>query len=87
MMPSSKATRAKLMLGINPNTTENLRPNEAASYLRTSPRTLSRWRQMRIGPPWVRAGRAVLYRRKDLDEWLAQNRVEPVAAAVREGRQ
>ena len=74
------------MLGINPKTTENLRPNEAASYLRTSPRTLSRWRQMRIGPAWVRAGRAVLYRRKDLDEWLVQNRVEPVAESERRPR-
>lgn len=74
------------MLGNHPMTRENLRPDEAASYLRTSDRTLSRWRQMRIGPPWVRAGRAVLYRRKDLDEWLAQNRVEPVANRGRHAR-
>lgn len=86
MISISKANGTTLMLGINSTTKENLRPDEAASYLRTSERTLARWRQMRVGPPWVRAGRAVLYRRRDLDDWLTQNTVQPVAAAVASGR-
>jgi excisionase family DNA binding protein len=74
------------MLNTNQPMAENLRPDEAASYLRTSERTLARWRKQRIGPRWVRAGRSVLYRRQDLDGWLAQNTVQPVAATAGVGR-
>ena len=28
-------------------------------------------------PPWVKCGRSVRYLISDLDEWLAENRVEP----------
>jgi hypothetical protein len=33
-------------------------------------RTLERWRQTGDGPRFVRVGRAVRYRRSDLDAWL-----------------
>ena len=32
--------------------------------------TLSRWETRRIGPPCVRVGRRVLYRRGAVQEWL-----------------
>jgi excisionase family DNA binding protein len=52
-----------------------LTQDEAASYLRVSPRTLQRWRtEVGIGPPWHRAGRRVLYKQRDLDAWLEQQK-------------
>ncbi|MDO5758367.1 MAG: transcriptional regulator [Rhodobacterales bacterium] len=33
--------------------------------------TLGRWEARRFGPPCVRAGRMVLYRRKAVQDWLA----------------
>lgn len=60
-------------------THENLTTAEAAKYLRHSERSLIRWRNARRGPPWVRAGGRILYRREDLDAWLTRQTVEPVA--------
>jgi excisionase family DNA binding protein len=47
-----------------------LTEREASEYLRVAPRTLQRWRQLGRGPRFVRAGRRVLYRKHDLDDWL-----------------
>ena len=53
-----------------------LTTSEAAAYLRLAPKTLERFRIDAGGPPYLKAGpgkRAkVLYRRSDLDAWLAQ---------------
>jgi excisionase family DNA binding protein len=54
-------------------TTDPGRPlteREASEYLSVAPRTLQRWRQLGRGPKYVRAGRRVLYRKRDLDDWL-----------------
>jgi hypothetical protein len=37
--------------------------------------TLRNWRAMRIGPTFVKIGKAVLYPVKELDEWDERNRV------------
>lgn len=58
---------------------ENLTTHEAAQYLRTSARTLIRWRAERIGPKFTRAGGKVLYRQRDLAAYLDGHTVEPVA--------
>jgi predicted DNA-binding transcriptional regulator AlpA len=34
------------------------------------------------GPPWCRAGRVVIYRRSDVDEWLAATRRESTSQKV-----
>jgi excisionase family DNA binding protein len=47
------------------------RPREAADYLRSSESTLAKKRLTGEGPPFVRIGRAVRYRRSDLDAWMA----------------
>lgn len=60
----------------------NLTTAEAADYLRQSPRTLIRWRGLRVGPPWTKAGQRVLYRRADLDAWLDRQRREPAREAA-----
>jgi excisionase family DNA binding protein len=47
---------------------------EAAALLRLSKRTLEKYRMTGIGgPPFVRIGGRVLYRRADLENWLAAN--------------
>ena len=33
-------------------------------------RTLDRWHRLRIGPPRVRAGKKILYRKSAVAEWL-----------------
>lgn len=38
-----------------------------------SERTLANWRAKRIGPPFVRAGRTILYRRASFEAWLISN--------------
>ncbi|MFB9262829.1 helix-turn-helix transcriptional regulator [Bradyrhizobium erythrophlei] len=47
-----------------------LMQREAAALLRLSERTLERWRVSGDGPPFVKAGRRVLYRPADLDTWI-----------------
>ncbi len=48
-----------------------LTQQEAAAYLRLSPRTLERHRVEGTGSRFVKLGRRVLYRRSDLDDWAA----------------
>jgi len=48
---------------------------EAASYLRTKPRTLKLWRHTRGLPHSRISNKVVLYTRSDLDGWLARRRV------------
>lgn len=47
---------------------------DAAAYLGLSPQTLRCWRSERQGPAFHKAGRSVIYRQKDLDDWLAKGR-------------
>ncbi len=42
---------------------------QAADLLSLSVRTLQAWRTRQFGPPYVRAGRAIRYRRHDLFAW------------------
>ena len=49
----------------------------AADLLGLSSRTLQAWRSKNEGPPYVRVGRAVRYRRQDLLDWVGQNTVAP----------
>jgi DNA-binding transcriptional MerR regulator len=48
-------------------TTETL-----AEQISISPRTLERWRLTGCGPPFMKAGRRVLYSSQNVEEWLAQ---------------
>ena len=41
-----------------------------ASELGRDTRTLQRWRAQRVGPPYIRMGRQVLYRRDAVRGWL-----------------
>jgi hypothetical protein len=50
--------------------------NEAALcvHLDVSPRTVARWRQLGIGPDWVRVGGQIRYPPGDLALWVAKHR-------------
>ena len=52
------------------NTTEYLTLPEASELIRTPTGTLYQWRTKKIGPPSMKVGRRVLYKRSDLDAWL-----------------
>lgn len=51
-------------------------PPEVAKYLRTTVARLTQMRYHRIGPPYVKVGRRVLYRWTDIDKWLTENTIE-----------
>src|SRR6185437_6588026 len=50
-----------------------LTQQEAADETRLSERTLERHRLAGTGPKFVRLGRRVLYRREDVEAWIASN--------------
>ncbi len=52
---------------------------DAADFFRLSVRTLQAWRSRGSGPAFVRVGRTIRYRRKDLIAWIGANIVEPAA--------
>jgi excisionase family DNA binding protein len=60
-----------------------LTQREAACVLRLSERTLERSRVTGFGPPFVKAGRRVLYRREDLDAWVASRVVASTSESAR----
>jgi hypothetical protein len=49
----------------------------AAELLCLSTRTLQAWRMKGEGPAYVRAGRAIRYRRRDLIAWVNENTCQP----------
>ena len=51
----------------------------AADLLGLSSRTLQAWRGKNTGPAFVRVGRAVRYRRRDLIAWMDANTVRSLA--------
>jgi hypothetical protein len=55
----------------------------AADFLGLSTRTLQAWRSRSQGPAFVKAGRAIRYRRRDLISWVEANTVSTVAAGGR----
>lgn len=50
---------------------------QAADLLSLSVRTMQAWRTQAFGPAFVRAGRAIRYRRRDLFAWMDANTVPP----------
>jgi len=38
---------------------------------------LAQWRHKRMGPPFYKLGRKIIYRGADLNAWAEENRVEP----------
>ena len=57
-----------------------LKHDEAAKYLRLSPRTLERHRLAGTGPKFVAAGRRRIYRIDDLEAWATARTFSSTAA-------
>ena len=66
---------------------DNLTPAEVAQLTGLSVHTPSYWRQIDQGPKTINAGTRTLYRRKDVDQWLADidGRSEPVRSSGNAG--
>jgi excisionase family DNA binding protein len=58
-----------------------LTPREAAAYLKSSTSTLAKRRLRGRGPKFSRIGRAIRYRKLDLDEFMANTRVSCTSGA------
>ncbi len=57
----------------------NMRPNEASRYTGISESTLAklRMRHKRVqGPKYIKLSGCIIYRRRDLDNWIEQNVVK-----------
>jgi hypothetical protein len=57
---------------------------DAAAYVGLATETLIKYRYRGVGPAFIRLGRRVLYRPRDLDAWLEENVVDPGAPGRRE---
>jgi len=56
---------------------DRLTPPEAAAYLGVKPSSLATWRCTRVHRiPFIKIGRLIYYRRRDLDRWLDQQVVD-----------
>jgi excisionase family DNA binding protein len=47
-----------------------LTSDDVAGWLKVSRRTLHRWARLQKGPPSIKVGRGVYYRRASVEEWL-----------------
>lgn len=54
-------------------TDESLLNQDAARYIGVRPATLNNWRSQGRGPAFVKLGARVVYRRSELDRFLAAN--------------
>ncbi|WP_379541566.1 helix-turn-helix transcriptional regulator [Novosphingobium pokkalii] len=59
---------------------------EVCSLLGISRRTLHRWRRLRKGPPAIKVGRAVVYRREAVERWLVAQESDAGRGATVAGR-
>lgn len=50
-----------------------LTQDELAAVLDVSPETLREWRRIKQGPDYVKAGKNVMYREKDVMRWIERN--------------
>ncbi len=51
---------------------------QAAEYLGLKPQTLAVWvSRQENGPPFIKIGRSVRYRMRDLEEWIESNTIRP----------
>jgi hypothetical protein len=61
-------------------------PEQTATELGVSTRTLARWRAMRVGPPYTLIGRKLQYRRSSTAAWLQRHERDPEVELSRRRR-
>lgn len=59
-------------------TSDLLNTLEAAKALRLGTATLTRWRKLGKGPPYLEIGRKVFYRPVDLERWIEAQQRQPL---------
>ena len=52
--------------------------SETAEELNVKVRTLRKWRQLQIGPPWTAVGRQIIYGDESRAAWLKSCEIHPV---------
>lgn len=60
----------------------NLTEQQAADHLAITIRSLQRLRKLGDGPPHAKLGKGVIYRREDLDRWMAARVAEQPTGTV-----
>ena len=66
MDEDNKKTGLRMMVGL-------LSEDELAVMIDVKPQTLQTWRVQKTGPDFVKLGKAVFYRRSDVEAWIASN--------------
>jgi len=66
----------------HPTPSDLLTADDIAVLLNVSRRTLSRWSRLRKGPPRVKVGRSVFYRRHSVEEWFLSLEQETAATGL-----
>lgn len=70
------AVASGVSLALSANFSKNTYTDtEAAQYIGVSRNTLRGWRVEKHGPAYHKAAKSVVYLRKDLDDWLARQKV------------
>ena len=64
---------------------EYLTSDGLSDWLKVSRRTLHRWARLQRGPPSIKVGRSVYYRRASVENWLLclECKANPVATVAR----
>jgi predicted DNA-binding transcriptional regulator AlpA len=65
-----EAAQARLVSAPPPVPDALLTPPICAGYLGVSVLSLADWRCKQVGPPFIKCGAAVRYRRSDVEAWL-----------------
>lgn len=58
-------------------------PPELAKQLGKSPAALAQWRYLGVGPQFIKLGRNIRYRRRDVETWLDQQTISRTGEQVR----
>jgi hypothetical protein len=61
---------------VTPTPSHSVTERDAGQYIGLTVAFLRKARQQGRGPAYLRIGRTIRYRTKDLDDWLAQYRVK-----------
>lgn len=63
-----------------------MKPEELAEQLEVQLTTLAKWRRQERGPPFIRAGRQILYARAGVTKWLEVLEKKPQFSAAARSR-